>query len=297
MNLNFRTIELSDKLLLDTLAKSAFNQVSELSFAHIYLWRNESGIKIALGDDWAILQLNIGGCYLYKPIGLLDQYPMMLDLVERYAHSLNQKVQLEYLDELECTKILEIKPHWIKSINDGLSDYIYDLSQMQAMQGHGFASLRKSVARFLRDCPNYSVDAMQDYDCDACVHVLNEWCKVKAEQKKEYSTAEVEMNLEAIRLRDKLGLNGFVLRVDGKIIGYQIDYASPVSNMIFVLCEKVILISPGASKMMDYVNCDHWLKKGYIYTNVGCDAGSKSLRATKMATSLEKRIDRYSITE
>lgn len=298
MNLNFRDIELSDKPLFDFLQKSTHPRYTqESSFAYVYLWRTNFDLKIASADGWIVIRIDIGNFYLYKIVCLDDLYSEVLDMVEQYAHGLGQEVQLMFLEEWECLKILEIRPHWLKSTQDLYYDYVYDLPQMYAMQGSGFAMIRKLVARFLRDCPDYSFDSMKDSDIDECFDVVDAWCRAKDEQGKSYSTFEVELNKEALRLRDELDLVGFVLRVDGKIVGFVLDYPVPASNLVVGFCGKAILVSVGVVKMMEYLDCGYWIEKGYTHINNGDDGGDERLRAAKEAMNPVNKLHKFCIIE
>lgn len=296
MKLEFRNIELSDKPLFDNLFTYYSSGAQESSFAYIYLWQHNFDLKMASGDGWIVVRIDMGDDYSYKLIYQPDRLYMVLDLMEQYAHSLGQKVQLAFLEEQERNMILELRPLWHASKQELYFDYVYSLTEVNAMNGSRYSSMRKQVSRFLRDCPNYSFGLMQETDYDECIHLLEEWCQKKREQGKEYSTIEVDLNRKAIQLRKELDLVVFVLRVDCKLVGYFIDYASPTSKTVVGLIGKALLISPGIVKMMEHLASGYWMNK-YTYVNNGDDSGCEGLRATKEAMNPVKKIYKHTLTE
>ncbi len=303
----FVPLTVSDKELLDPYLKSSGKTGSEYSFSTLYMW---SGI---FHTFYTTIQTENGALllvrnrkdestpfhYLY-PLSLHGSVPPKIAMAVLQKVSVNDPFLLGGLSDREAEMLGSEFPEKvvIEPVRDSF-DYIYDINDLAHLKGKKLQPKRNHLNAFLKNYPHYEFIPITEADIADCLVMNDEWCRIMGCIYNLGLEEEICAVHRAFRAYRTLGLEGFMIKIDGKIIAYTLgEPYRPDTYLVHV--EKAFPEYRGAYQVINQLLVKHVMEKypGVQYINREDDAGDKGLRHAKMsyrpAFLLEKFMTRIS---
>ncbi len=249
-----KSIELTDRALLEPLLRACNLELSEYSFANLYLFRKTHRYELVMDH------------YPYIEGVRYDKSPFIMP---------TSKECFRYLVENGKSPLFPIPDEWAAEIEEkkydpAESDYLYQTERLATYQGRHLSKKRNLVKQFKELYSSEVCPFEKNEDAEA---VLTAW---RAHVEEDF---DLESCREAIKLREILSLEGKIYYVEGRPAGFMLGEA--LREDIFVLhFAKADITYKGIYQFM-YQEFASGLLGRFLYINMEQDLGLASLRQAK----------------
>lgn len=277
--IEFRQIEITDKIWIDELLKYSDYRGAEYCFTNLFIWDGIYKSKIARHKDFVLLR---GGApdnfrYLY-PAGRGDKREVVDFLIKNAAE---QGERFMFIGIAQDTKeeLMDLFPNRFefKAIRDSF-DYIYESEKLISLAGKKLQSKRNHINRF-RELPDWQYEDLTPDKIPEVVNFNSKWCKSVDCDKNESLGWEACAVAKCLAFYPDLNLKGGLLRVDGDVVAYTIGEAVN-SDTVMIHIEKAFAEVRGAYPMINREFAER-VAAGYKYISREDDAGDAGLRQAK----------------
>lgn len=245
--------------------------ISEFTFANLYLFRRSYDYHLSrLGDLVVISGRQDGKRFFMMPCGLpedngflealLGEHDYIKGLAERHADA--NRVRLERMGY----EPVEDRDNF---------DYLYLRNDLAALQGRKYHKKRNLVNAFINNY-SYEESPLTTQNIAEAFHVLEQWREERTTKDDDFEAA-----WEALELIDRLGLHGYLVRVDGTPAAYTLGEALMKGRSFAVHFEKAIGDYKGIYQFINRAFASV-LPRHYHYINREQDLGDEGLRQAKM---------------
>jgi len=293
--IDFKEIQISDKEWITDILRKANYQGCDYSFANLYMWRSPSKIKVAKVNEFLCImgqtQLEEGTVYVY-PAGTGEIRPVIEMLLED-AKKRNIRFQLRAAGKEQANYLEELFPgRFITESIRGEWDYLYLVENLSHLSGKKYHGKRNHIARF-KDQNDWSYERITEKNLSECMEMNAIWCEtykcaeVEGKRKEQYALKEAAANYT------ELGLEGGLLRKDGKVVAFTIG--EPLNDSTYVVhIEKAFGEIQGAYPM---INQQFVLDRmqNYRYVNREEDMGEEGLRKAKLSYKPDLLLKKYTL--
>ncbi|MDB6081245.1 MAG: hypothetical protein JWO53_517 [Chlamydiia bacterium] len=273
-------LTLAHQSLLSTSFSQLQLDISEYSFAHLYLFRNLQEYQLLFAEQLFIKGKTTDGATFLMPT--LDIRTVDINLLCKLIKS--------------CDFIYPLPEEWASyfteagfkvTFSENDSDYVYTLEKLRLYPGRHLSSRRNLLHQF-EDL--YSVTVEDLIPTDA-LQLLDLW---QTHVQKEIGKTDYEACKEAIIRHQELHLVGRLYKVDQKPIGFIIGEA--VNRSTFVMhFSKADTTYKGVYQYM-YQAFAKELDDHVQYINLEQDLGDLGLRRYKESYGPDKRIKKMRIS-
>ena len=280
--MDLKTLTLGDREKLESRFKSLALEISEYTFANLYLFRDVHQYQIlTCGDLYIKGKTRRGFPYL-----MLTSSPENLNL-EELKKCLTG-----------CDFIFPVPEKWIPYFNPLLfessfleedSDYLYSTSQMSTYAGRHLSGRRNLVHQFQDLFPNHREIRLAASNHEDAFHVLEEWHQhAKEEPFTDYTSCK-----EALHLMKELNLSGLLVYVDDKPVAFLIG--EPLTDQIYVIHFAKALIEYKGIYQYLYQAFAKSIAHQFQYINLEQDLGSIDLKHAKRAYQPQRYAAKFRI--
>ena len=288
----FKDIELSDSAWIRELFSVPDFNSEDYNFTYQYLWKNTFKSKVTWIGDLVLVQYNMdhGQNYL-MPVGRADDW-QVADLVSSLFAENGKLVfygvlpqQLEFFEKHFSGK------YTAELFRMG-ADYIYDAESLKTLRGKKYQS-KRNFANGFRRLYNWRFESITEKNVPECLAMNDEWCRRGGCNGDFWKSNEFCATRVALNNLKALGLDGGLLRVDGKVVAFSIAEKTN-SNTLIVHIEKALTEYRGAYQAMsqEFLNyMDGVLRErenipegtpAFTLVNREDDSGDENLRKAKL---------------
>jgi len=277
--LEFKRIELEDKVWADSLLKISDFRGAEYCFTNLFIWDGIYKSKIGRYKDFLLLRTGEEGAYSYLyPAGKGDLKEVIDLMIDDSAKSASPFRMIGLTTE--SMNLVENLYPWrfsFKPVRDSF-DYIYESEKLITLSGKKLQPKRNHLNYFITNY-NWSFEELTPDMIGEILDFNHEWCR-RVECKKyetlSWESCAVEKCLGNYK---ELNVKGAVLRIDGKIVAYTVGEVLN-SDTVIVHIEKAFSDVRGAYPMInrEFISL---LAKDYKYVNREDDIGDMGLRQAK----------------
>ena len=298
----FIPLTVSDKELLDPYLKNSGKSGSEYAFSTLYMW---SGIFHTFhnsvqteNDSLLVIRSRKDEStpfhYLY-PLSLKGPVPPQTALSVLERMSGNDPFLLGGLSHSEAAMLESGFPDTfiIQPVRDSF-DHIYDISDLTHLKGKKLQSKRNHLNAFLNNYPHYEFLPITEADIADCLVMNDQWCKIMGCIYNLEMEEEICAVHRAFRAYRTLGLEGFMIKLDGHIIAYTLG--EPYRKDTYLVhVEKAFPEYRGAYQAINQLFVKYIAEKypDVKYINREDDAGDKGLRHAKMSYRPALLLEKY----
>ena len=258
--------------------------VSEYTFAGLYLFRKNYSYRISqLTDSHLVISGEREGkrffmlpCGFPEDTSLRDQLFDQHDYLKGLSEPNTDDVRIE----------LENAGYTIEEDRNNF-DYLYRREDLACLPGKQYHKKRNHVNAFLN---NYAYDEqpITDRNTRDAIEVLEEW------RREHPGTTDYEAAREALDLRHKLGLKGYLVYVDEKPAAYTLGEPLAKGKSFVVHFEKATGTYRGIYQFINKAFACI-LPQHYIHINREQDLGDEGLRQAKMTYRPSGFVKKYKV--
>lgn len=285
--LQFKPIELTDKPWIDELLALSDFQGCEYNFTNNFVWRNIYGISICRFKDFYIVKSSKG---FFFPAGQGNIRELIKELSD-YSTKKGEKLRFVTMDKTSKEQLeKEFPGSFVFQTDEDVYDYVYTTESLSTLSGKKLHSKRNYINRFKQ--LDWSFEQISEDNIDECREMSTLWCKLNncdMNEEKADEMCSVENGLDNFKA---LGLEGLILRVNGKIQAF--SYGEKLNSDTFVThVEKALTEYDGTYPMINYLMANE-ICKGFKYINREEDMGEENLRKAKRSYRPCFMIEKFS---
>ncbi len=289
MDISFQKVELADKPLIDHYLAMNHHKSCELSFANVYLWSRFYPTEFTVVEDTLVFRSFVEDNDMSAsfPAGEEEQIHKALDVLFGYFAENGKAVRLHLLQEQDFALLEQWYPGRFDIVYDrDAADYVYETEKLTTLAGKKLHGKRNHINNFKKMYPNWSYERITEENQEDCFAMAMKWrkdhvCEHGGDEQDEERRDEMCVTLNALRLREELGLVGGLLRVDGEVVAFTIG--EPLNPDTFVVhIEKAFADIEGAYPMINQQFVEHEAQD-FKYVNREEDTGSEGLRKAKLS--------------
>lgn len=220
--LEFKTLELADKELINGYLKINQRQNSESSFTNFYMWRKSYCVKYAVFEDSLIMRCGRDNEWWYlMPYGKGDLKAAIEEMIATAAEC-GKEFQLKAVGDEDKETLEKLFPErFVFTAERENFDYIYDAESLRTLAGRKLHAKRNHLNHFLQN-ENYVYEPLNKDNLGEAAAYLEQWCAEKACDSMEHTlndmlVCEREAIHEIFQAYDELDCQGALLRLNGQV--------------------------------------------------------------------------------
>lgn len=289
--LELKKIEISDIPILKKFLSEYQSKSCDCAVCSLVMWRDYYNNSYAIIDDTMVLSSFYNG-------ELSFTYPMgknpskMIDEIKNYCSLKNIPIIFFRIDSKEKQKVVNEFPNCKVIDNRDWFDYVYDFDSVTDLTGKSYAQKRNQIHRFEKNYDNYSFEIIDNSNINDVIK-FNKSFSYHAE--KEDDSADVELNActEFLENFDSFGLPGYLLRIDGNIVGYTVGEI--IGDMLFIHIEKADTQYKGIYQMLFNLFLKAIKSDSIKFVNREEDCGDPGLRKSKLSYNPVYLLEKYKV--
>jgi hypothetical protein len=293
--IDFKKIEPEDKQWIDGLLAPAGIRSCNHNFTNLFIWSDTFNHRVARINDYLVVKGGKTGDiqrYLY-PAGTGDIKPVITAMKQDAADCGHGFMLMGLLTE-NVTELDMLFPgnFEFRKRRDGF-DYIYLLEKLVSLPGRKLHAKRNHI-NYFKGNRDWRFEHITPQNLPECRRMNDEWYVKKGYRD---NKGLIDERYAVDRCFDNfsvLGLEGGILRSDGKIIAYTMGEILN-SDTYVIHIEKAFGGIRGAYQMINrefayYIKHRH---PHMLYVNREDDMGSKGLRRAKLSYYPDRMVEKY----
>jgi len=291
--LDFHTPAMEDCSWIEYVLSCSRHMGCLYTFAQFALWADKYDSKICrLGNSLCALS-GINEKYYVYPAGKYNLREA-IDALKQDADERGIPFQFCAVEEWQKDELLAAFPgrfEAFESRND--FDYIYNSKDLAELSGKKYHSKRNHIAKFTRRHPDWQYEEINSSNAAECIAMEEQWCAESGDDAD--LQFEKEIIVRALNDMSGYGLDGGLIRVDGKVVAFTI--AEPLNKNIYdIHFEKALKEYAEAYTVINREYAAR-LASRYEYINREEDLGLEGLRKAKLSYKPSILLKKYFITE
>lgn len=292
--INFKEVEIEDKKWIDPFLIAADLPACQYNFTNLFAWANIYQYRVAQVEDFLVIKGVIDETpYYFYPVGQGDPQPIIEALAEDAAES-GAEFTMAGLSKENTQKLDSLFPEKFKfSARRDSFDYVYILDKLVSLAGKKYRGKRNHVNHFKKN-NNWSFEQIAGDNLDECWEMNAEWCEINkcmydAQLRQEYCAVR-----RCFEHYEELGLEGGLLRADGRIVAY--TFGDKLNSDTYdTHVEKAFGDVQGAYQTINQ-QFAVFIKEKYpemVYVNREEDVGQEGLRKAKLSYHPVRMEEKY----
>lgn len=282
--INFKTIELSDKKVIDACLANNVYQSCDFCFANLYSWNCKFQTVFAVINETLFLQFkeSDGQLYYMMPMGKMPLRKAFEIIIED-ANIKYIPFRMKGVSSVMWKQIEQEMPGMFHFIHDRNNDeYIYVTEKLINLSGKKLQSKRNHINRFKAENPDWAFSPITERaEVDECLRMLIEWEDLNSDREDKTLRYDYIATKTMLENFDTLQLCGGYIRANGKIVAFSIGES--VNEDTFVVhVEKAYSGINGAYAIINQQFAEH-CGADYKYINREEDMGFENLRKAKLS--------------
>ena len=288
-------LTLGDKSLFDYYARKTSWELSTYAFVPIYVWRELFQFYWTIIDNQLCVFACQNGDY-FMPIMPLGKSPSMKAICESYLFMLETN-RAKSIARIE--NVPEALQPFLRDLGFQVfkkeTEYLYSTDLLVQLKGTRYKSKRGAYNTFIRNQPDVTLAPYQLEDYSDCLELYELWRQDR--RKTSYDPfyqgmLEDSEHAHHVGLLNagELGLEGIVVRIEGKLKGYSFGY--PLNNRVYcIIFEITDTRLKGIAQFLFREFCRR--KATYPFINAMDDSGLENLKRVKLSYHPAEQIRSY----
>lgn len=284
--LDFRSITLEDKPLLDSFLQNSKEISCENTFVNLYVWQKAYNNKIAVLGDTLFIRYGEKGDESYRlPIGG-DLEKGLKAIIE---HCGGFPVFWNPINEN-----LSRLPKWFTEKYDILPardsfDYIYLTTDLAELSGKKYHSKRNHISSFSKKY-NWRYEEITPENAEMIMNCASEWYRQNSERLDRFALCEQDGINTVLQNLESLDVTGGAIFIDEKAVAFTLGTAIN-ENIFDIFAEKALPEFSGAYAVIN----NEFAKRltAYKYLNREDDMGLEGLRKAKLSYRPNVILEKY----
>ena len=281
MEFNWKSIELSDKEIIQSYYRQEKSRNCEFTFANNYLWAPHYEIRYAIIDGMLVFLSDEATFSVSFPLGQ-GNAKETIELLLSYFEEKGRTFKMHLVSPEQFARLEKWFPGKFQiAYNRDAADYVYESEKLITLSGKKLHGKRNHINKFKELYPDWTYEPITKENTAECIEMAQNWRVQNGCDENEEKSAEFCVTLNALKMREELGLRGGLLRADGRVVAFTLG--EPGGEDIFVVhIEKAYPDVPGAYPMINQQFVEHECA-AYRYINREEDTGAEGLRKAKLS--------------
>lgn len=281
MEFNWKSIELSDKEIIQSYYRQEKSRNCEFTFANNYLWAPHYEIRYAIIDGMLVFLSDEATFSVSFPLGQ-GNAKETIELLLSYFEEKGRTFKMHLVSPEQFARLEKWFPGKFQiAYNRDAADYVYESEKLITLSGKKLHGKRNHINKFKELYPDWTYEPITKENTAECIEMAQNWRVQNGCDENEEKSAEFCVTLNALKMREELGLRGGLLRADGRVVAFTLG--EPGGEDIFVVhIEKAYPDVPGAYPMINQQFVEHECA-AYRYVNREEDTGAEGLRKAKLS--------------
>ena len=292
--LEFKPVTLRDKSWVDKIVMTENSPSADFNFGNIYIWDDEYKQQICrFGDRMLTLLPNEGQMAFAFPIGSGD-LPSAVFAMKDYADAHGFPFRLLGITDAHRELLdRELPGRFEYEEEDSFGDYIYSAEKLSTYAGKALHA-KKNHCNHFEAAYSWDFVPLTRELIPGCIDMLEDWTEENIARLDGSIHYEHDAILRAFQDYEALELEGGVLRIDGRIVGFSIGEMCS-RNTFNVHFEKADIGINGAYPMVcrEFVRMLMAKHEPLCYVNREDDMGLEALRKSKLSYKPEYLLKKY----
>ena len=292
--LTFKTLEISDKRWIDKILRAENSRSADYSFGTMFMWDQTFRQRVApIGDRLGINPTYTSPHFFAFPVGTGDLETAIRELRE-YAISHEWPLRIRGVTTEHRQALEDLFPGRFEfRVERDQFDYIYAAEKLASLSGKKLHGKRNHINRFLQTY-DWSFEPLTPALIPVCMDMLHVWIQENSAKVGYGLGAEHNAIVRGFSHFEDLGLEGGVLRVNGKVVAFTMG--EQISADTFdVHFEKALTEIEGAYPMVnrEFVRLILERHPNIQYINREDDMGIENLRTAKLSYYPEFLVEKH----
>ena len=281
MEFNWKSIELSDKEIIQSYYRQEKSRNCEFTFANNYLWAPHYEIRYAIIDGMLVFLSDEATFSVSFPLGQ-GNAKETIELLLSYFEEKGRTFKMHLVSPEQFARLEKWFPGKFQiAYNRDAADYVYESEKLITLSGKKLHGKRNHINKFKELYPDWTYEPITKENTAECIEMAQNWRVQNGCDENEEKSAEFCVTLNALKMREALELRGGLLRADGRVVAFTLG--EPGGEDIFVVhIEKAYPDVPGAYPMINQQFVEHECA-AYRYINREEDTGAEGLRKAKLS--------------
>ncbi len=281
MEFNWKSIELSDKEIIQSYYRQEKSRNCEFTFANNYLWAPHYEIRYAIIDGMLVFLSDEATFSVSFPLGQ-GNAKETIELLLSYFEEKGRTFKMHLVSPEQFARLEKWFPGKFQiAYNRDAADYVYESEKLITLSGKKLHGKRNHINKFKELYPDWTYEPITKENTAECIEMAQNWRVQNGCDENEEKSAEFCVTLNALKMREELGLRGGLLRADGRVVAFTLG--EPGGEDIFVVhIEKAYPDVQGAYPMINQQFVEHECA-AYRYINREEDTGAEGLRKAKLS--------------
>lgn len=291
--MNFISLQDADFNIIKEYTSKANTNNCEFSVANVYLWNDNTKLKVALIDDILVYRLITNNKAIYSPITLPSDGVAFINKLLLDAKSNNCEFIVNNLSEASIEKLRSAFGEVFDySYDRGDSDYIYLVSELISLSGPKLHSKKNNLNKFIKN-NEFVYETINTDNIEECIKMAWLWKECRP-YNNDYEE-EYEILKTAFSDYDKYNFLGGLIRIDGEVVAF--SFGEQLSNDTFVThFEKAFDDIPGLYQAINQQFAANTISN-FTYVNREDDMGLEGIRRAKLSYKPAILLDKYYLVQ
>lgn len=293
--INFKKVELMDEMWMKPLLVTANLSGCHQNFANIFAWSETYRYQVAQVNDYLVVKSGheVNEPVYFYPAGS-GNIKVVLEAMKQDSADCGHEFILAGLSPENMAELRKLYPDKFeyKELRDAF-DYVYLLDKLISLSGNKLHSKRNHINRF-KENNNWSFEPITLENLAECWEMNKVWCKANRYEEDEQLIEELCAVRRCFNNFVPLGLEGGLLRLEGKIIAFTMGDKLN-SDTFDTHIEKAFGEIQGAYQMInrEFAILIKEKHPELIYVNREEDMGYEGLRKAKLSYHPVKMEEKY----
>ena len=292
--LEFHPLTLEDRNWCDEIIRAENSRSADFGFGNIYMWDKRYKQLVTRFGDRMLVKLKYEDLPFFAfPIGTGPLAPVVKELYE-FAKMRGYPLRISGItEENKALMEAEFPNCFICCEDEAYFDYIYRTESLATLAGKKLHGKKNHCNRFEAENSWDFVPLTREL-IPGCAEMLSQWTEENAERLHDGIADEHEAIMRGFENFGELGLDGGVLRIDGRIVGFTVG-EKICSDTADVHFEKAFTEINGAYPMVarEYARLVMRERPEIVYLNREDDMGQESMRRAKESFQPEYKLKKY----
>ncbi len=292
--LEFHPLTLADREWCTDIIRRENTRSADFGFGNIYMWdKRYKQLVTRLGDRMLVKLKYEDLPFFAFPIGTGAVEPAIEEL-KAFADMRGYPLRISGITDENKKLMDEAFPgKFFYCRDEAYFDYIYRAESLATLAGKKLHGKKNHCNRFEAE-NNWDFVPLTKELIPGCVDMLSQWTQENADRLHDGIADEHEAIIRGFEAFEELGLDGGVLRIDGRIVGFTVGEQIS-DDTVDVHFEKAFTDINGAYPMVtrEYARMVVASRPGVVYLNREDDMGQESMRRAKESFQPEYKLSKF----
>lgn len=289
----FKNLSLEDKTILSPYLMSSENNICNLTFANLFIWREWYETKLT--------RINGNICVLMSPVNEKPYFLKPLEdnnVVETVETCLSHVSSINFVDKTFANLLSNCNLRITRIDNN--FDYVYKINELAEFRGKKFDGKRNHINKFRRKYKDFEFVPISEDHLDRVIDIYYKWLEPRKgfspwKESLQYLNYDEAAFTNLLRNAGKLNVYGGMARVNGEACGFIVG--TPVNDETMCVHFQHAYPNIGGIYQVLLNEACKTVFSGFRYINLEDDAGSPGLKKAKMSYYPVRLEEKFTITK